>query len=104
MIVSTEICTGGQIVSLPSLNILLRFKYIPVMDTDELILPKHHKSWKEMMKKVTHHKPFRNVGCWQFKRFDFIVNNTENKSLYFDNLIKYQVAGTLGKWSNRKKK
>ena len=75
--------------------IFIRFKYIPVFDTDELIVPVEQKNWGDMMKKITHKKSSENVGNWQFNRYNFIFNSSGQSSSLFDNQIKIELRGTV---------
>ena len=47
----TETCTGW-ISSCGLMLIKLRFKYIAILDIDEVIVPKKHSSWSAMMEEV----------------------------------------------------
>ena len=60
------------------MNLTFRFKYIVVLDIDEVIVPKKHDSWSAMMGEVLKHsaKEPKTIS-WHFRHTYFIDSMTE---------------------------
>ena len=61
-----------------SADIYFRFKYIVVLDIDEVIVPQKHGSWSEMMEEVLKAKKPETIS-WHFRHTYFIDSMTEKE-------------------------
>lgn len=70
--------TPQPIFSVSKYTYLFRFKYIVVLDIDEVIVPKQHESWSAMMGEVLKHsaKEPKTIS-WHFRHTYFIDSMTE---------------------------
>ena len=65
-----------------------RFKYIAVLDTDEVIVPKKHNSWSAMMKEVVEASALEpKTISWHFRHVYFIDRMTKE---HHNKMIKEQ--------------
>ena len=61
-----------------SADIYFRFKYIVVLDIDEVIVPQKHGSWSAMMEEVLKAKRPETIS-WHFRHTYFIDSMTEEE-------------------------
>ena len=55
-----------------------RYDYIAVLDYDDLIVPKHHKNWNDMMKQIEHlHGKKTSYNFENFYYFDSMMKTEE---------------------------
>ena len=53
-----------------------RYKFIAVLDVDELIVPLHHEGWAAMMEEVVKESGTKTVSSWHFRHVYFFDNMT----------------------------
>ena len=70
-----------------------RFYYIPVFDTDEVIVPVKYNSWVDMMGNITKKYPAENIGSWEISRYNFVLDS--NDQSLFQSVKKYNMRGTF---------
>ena len=87
--VFTETCTGKTfILAYKCFKHCQRFKYIAVLDTDEVIVPKKHNSWLAMMKEVVEASAMEpKTISWHFRHVYFIDRMTKE---HHNKMIKEQ--------------
>ena len=56
--------------------IVNRYDWIALLDVDEVIVPRKHKSWSKMMEAV--HPQAKDFSRWSFKNIYFLDNMTDN--------------------------
>ena len=56
-----------------------RFKYIAILDIDEVIVPKKHDSWPAMMKDLVNASNPNTIG-WHFRHTYFLNGMTKDKA------------------------
>ena len=56
--------------------IINRYDWIALLDVDEVIVPRKHKSWSKMMEAV--HPQAKDFSRWSFKNIYFLDNMTDN--------------------------
>ena len=56
--------------------IISRYDWIALLDVDEVIVPRKHKSWSKMMEEVN--PQAKDFSRWSFKNIYFLDNMTDN--------------------------